>query len=102
VAIAGAVLKCAEQKKAFKKAKKLVSKAPVLTHYDAMKPIKLYCDASPYGLGACLIHIRSGWAKTTSCIRFMDLDRGRLRQVKDWDLAWLRAPSCSNRKRLFI
>jgi len=25
-----------------------------------------------------------------------------LRQVEDWDLAWLRAPSCSNHKRLFI
>ena len=44
-----------QQKKAFKKAKKLVCKAPVLTHYDVNKPIKLYCDASPYGLGACLV-----------------------------------------------
>jgi len=48
------------QKKAFKKAKKLVSKAPVLTHYDVMKPIKLYCDASSYGLGACLMYIVDG------------------------------------------
>ena len=46
--------------KAFKKAKKLVCKAPVLTHYDVNKPIKLYCDASPYGLGACLMHVVEG------------------------------------------
>ena len=42
---------------AFSKAKIAVSKAPVLAHYDVTKPIKLYCDASPYGLGACLMHV---------------------------------------------
>lgn len=34
---------------AFYKAKVSVSKAPALAHYDVTKPIKLYCDASPYG-----------------------------------------------------
>ena len=28
-----------------------------LTHYDVNKPIKLYCDASSNGLGACLVHV---------------------------------------------
>ena len=40
-----------------KKGKELVSKAPVLAHYSVNSPIKLYCDASSYGLGACLMHI---------------------------------------------
>ena len=42
-------------KKAFSEAKNLVSTAPVLAHYDITKPIKLYCDASPQGVGAFLM-----------------------------------------------
>ena len=42
---------------AFTKAKLSVSQAPVLAHYDITRPIKLYYDASPYGLGACMMHI---------------------------------------------
>ena len=42
---------------AFDKAKSSVSPAPALAHYDVTKPIKLYCDASPYGVGACMMHI---------------------------------------------
>ena len=42
---------------AFDKAKVLVSQSPVLAYYDVNKPIKLYCDASPHGVGACLMHI---------------------------------------------
>ena len=49
--------------KAFQEAKKLVSTAPVLAHYDADKPVKLYCDASPRGVGACLMHIIDGQEK---------------------------------------
>ena len=45
---------------AFNKAKLSVSQAPVLAHYDVTKPIKLYCDASPYGVGACMMHIING------------------------------------------
>jgi len=29
-------------------------------------------------------------------------EQAYLRQVKDWDLAWLRAPSCINHKRFFF
>ena len=46
--------KCQE---AFDKAKELVSKSLVLVHYNVHKPIKLYCDASPYGVGVCLMHV---------------------------------------------
>ena len=50
--------KCQE---AFDSAKTLVSKAPVLVHYDVTKPIKLYCDAS--AVGACIIHVVNGEEK---------------------------------------
>ena len=28
-----------------------------MAHYDVLKPLKLYCDASPKGVGACLAHV---------------------------------------------
>ena len=46
--------------KAFKEAKKLVSVAPVLLQYDITKQLKVYCDASPCGVGACLIQVMNG------------------------------------------
>ena len=45
------------QVQAFETAKELVAKAP---HYDVDKPIRLYCDASPKGVGACLMHVIDG------------------------------------------
>ena len=48
---------------AFDKAKVLVSKSPVLVHYDVHKPIKLYCDASPHGVGTCLMVVVDGVEK---------------------------------------
>ena len=45
------------QQNAFTKAKQLLCKPCTLTHYDVKKPIKVYCDASPKGLGACLVHL---------------------------------------------
>jgi len=29
----------------------------MLVHYDVNKPLKLFCDASPHGLGVCLVHV---------------------------------------------
>ena len=45
-----------QARKAFVAVKKLLCQDCVLTHYDVSKPLKLYCDASASGLGACLVH----------------------------------------------
>ena len=45
-----------EQKVAFAEAKKQLTSAQVLTHYDPHKPLILSCDASPYGVGAVISH----------------------------------------------
>ena len=36
------------------------NRVPIVVHYDVSKPIKLYCDALLYGVGACLMHVISG------------------------------------------
>ena len=46
-----------EEQKSFEAAKSLVSNRQILAHYDMLKPLKLYCDASPKGVGACLAHV---------------------------------------------
>ena len=49
-----------KQEQAFTEAKHLVCRVPVLAHYNVDTPIKLYCDASAYGVGACLMHVIEG------------------------------------------
>ncbi|CAC5384468.1 unnamed protein product [Mytilus coruscus] len=44
-------------KKAFKKAKELITSDQVLIHYNPELPVRLACDASPFGLGAVLSHV---------------------------------------------
>ena len=44
---------------AFKEAKRLVTSEQVLAHYDPDLPVRVACDASPYGLGSVLIHVMS-------------------------------------------
>ena len=42
---------------AFESAKDALISADVLTHYDVTKPLKVKCDASPFGVGAVLTHM---------------------------------------------
>lgn len=42
---------------AFQEAKKLVMSDTVLTHFDPHKPLRVACDASPYGIRAVLSHV---------------------------------------------
>ena len=44
---------------AFQTPKKQLSSKPVLAHYDSSLPLKLECDASPYGVGAVISHVMS-------------------------------------------
>ena len=45
-----------EADKAFKTAKRMVTSDQVLAHFQTDVPLKLVCDASPYGIGAVLSH----------------------------------------------
>ena len=49
-----------EQDAAFCRCKTLLSRSPVLAHYDKDKPLLLECDASPYGVGAVICHSENG------------------------------------------
>ena len=44
------------QQEAFESSKEKLLTSDCLTHYDLQKPIRLKCDASPEGIGACLTH----------------------------------------------
>ncbi|KAG7297849.1 hypothetical protein JYU34_018592 [Plutella xylostella] len=49
-----------QQMNAFEMVKKILSRTPVLAHYDAARPLLLTCDASSYGLGAVLAQRGAG------------------------------------------
>ena len=44
------------QQIAFDKVKELLQSDALLVHFDSKKPILVYADASPYGVGAVLAH----------------------------------------------
>ena len=49
--------------KSFQEAKRLVCEVVTLVHYDVDKPVRVYCNASSYGVGACLMHVIGGQEK---------------------------------------
>ena len=57
-----------------------MSQSPVLMHYaaHANKPIKLYCDASSHGVGACLMYIVDNGVEWPVTIYIMCAIRGRV------------------------
>ena len=54
----------AEQDCAFQKAKEALQSNSLLVHFDPSKPIILACDASQYGIGAVLSHVKEDGAET--------------------------------------
>ena len=54
-----------EEEKAWQKIKKLLSSAEVLCHYNPGLPIRLACDASPFGVAAVLSHVMPNGAERT-------------------------------------
>ena len=44
------------QQAAFDKVKELLQSDALLIHFDSIKPLLVYADASPYGIGAILAH----------------------------------------------
>ena len=46
-----------KEREAFQKRKQKLLESKFLTHYDLKRPVSLSCDASPYGVSACLTHI---------------------------------------------
>ena len=76
-----------EQIGAFETAKELVAKTPVLALYDVDKPIRLYCDASPKGVGAGLMYIIDGqerpvayasWTLAPTALNYAQIEREAL------------------------
>ena len=46
-----------EHVEAFNTVKEMIRQDNMLVHYDISKPLKVFCDASPKGLGACMVHV---------------------------------------------
>ena len=42
---------------AFNTVKRMICEDNMLMHYDINKPLKVFCDTSPKGQGACLVHV---------------------------------------------
>ena len=49
--------KWTHKEEAFESGKSKLLNSNFLAHYDLSLPVKLSCDASPYGIGACLTHV---------------------------------------------
>ena len=57
----------AECTEAFGKIKQLLCQAPILCHYEADRELILERDASPHGIGACLMHEFSDGTRRPVC-----------------------------------
>jgi len=61
-----------EQMRAFIRLKTLLSREPVLTHFDGNKPLEVRCDASLIGIGAELVQLEElGWKLVANASRLL-------------------------------
>lgn len=58
---------------AFKKGKEMLLSSTVLVNYDTEKPLRLACDASPYGVGAVILHVMENDGET-NCVHLAHSD----------------------------
>ena len=49
------------QDQCFEKSKKMLLESQLLVHFDPSLEIRLACDASSYGIGAVLSHLKASW-----------------------------------------
>ena len=61
----------ADQERAFKDVKKLLTSTHLLVHFDPDRELLVACDASPYGLGGSPFTPRTYRRGATCCIRIM-------------------------------
>ena len=64
-----------EQQQAFETAKKMLSEAPLLVHFDPTQKIVVHTDASPYGLGSVLSHIFTDEIEKPVCFASRSLSK---------------------------
>ena len=63
---------------ASKVANRLVTSEQVLAHYDPDLPVRVACDASPYGLGAVLSHMMSDGSEKPVAFASRTLNRAEI------------------------
>uniref|UniRef100_A0A8C6PJV3 Gypsy retrotransposon integrase-like protein 1 n=1 Tax=Nothobranchius furzeri TaxID=105023 RepID=A0A8C6PJV3_NOTFU len=71
-----------EHEKAWRDLKDLLTKEPVLTFYDPMRPIKISSDASQSGLGAVLLQKYDEWQPVAYASRSMTDAETRYAQIE--------------------
>ena len=64
-----------EQQQAFETAKKMLSEAPLLVHFDPAQKIVVHTDASPYGLGSVLSHLFTDETEKPVCFASRSLSK---------------------------
>ena len=60
---------------AFNEAKRLVTSEQVIAHHDPDLPVRVACDASPYGLEAVLSHVMSDGSEKPVAVASCTLNR---------------------------
>ena len=59
-----------ECEKVFAQVKRMLTSAPVLAHFEVNENLVVECDASPYGIGMCLMHEYADGSRRPVCYYF--------------------------------